>query len=1135
MPRIYDNIESRLLDGLRQTLQQSTRADFCVGYFNLRGWKLLDDLVEPWSGGEYAQCRLLVGMQKLPQEELREEHSLLRRNGSGSLIDRSTAVALKKQVAQEFRDQLVIGAPTNADTEGLHRLKAQLEAGKVAVKLYLKHPLHAKLYLMYRDDYNNPITGILGSSNLTFPGLQKQGELNVDVLDQDACHKLERWFEDRWNDRWCLDITKELASILDESWIRTDLTPYDIYIKIAYHLSQEAREGLSEFRIPSEFNDTLFDFQKAAVQIAAHHLNRRDGVLIGDVVGLGKTLMATAVAKIAQDDFGLETLVICPKNLVSMWEDYLHLYEVRGKVMSQSNVLNHLANQRRFRVVVIDESHNLRNPKSKRFRAIQEYVARNESKCILLSATPYNKTYTDLSTQLSLFVPRDQDLGIRPERLLRDFSEVEFTARHQCGVRTLEAFEKSEYPEDWRDLMRLYMVRRTRNFIQENYAETDSETGRQYLQFGDGSRSYFPARVPRSVKFATEESSDDPYSKLYSDSIVSAINDLNLPRYGLINYVRDHPTPQPTREEQAQIDNLSRAGRRLMGFSRTGLFKRLESGGPAFIQSLERHILRNYVFLYALENDLPVPIGTQDIEMLAALSDEDLEERDDVLTSEDSDEDPPIVGGASADAPEVESRVPPTSDQYRQRAEIIYNEYRSRYQRRFKWLRASIFNPELARDLQHDADSLGKVVTTCGPWDPTRDNKLDALHLLLTNEHPNDKVLIFTQYADTVSYLVEQLRERGVEQVEGVTGESENPTSLAWRFSPQSNGKRGKVSSSDEIRVLVSTDVLSEGQNLQDCSLIVNYDLPWAIIRLIQRAGRVDRIGQTSDTILCYSFVPAEGVERLIRLRERVRARLHQNAEVVGAEDRFFEDDLDNDALVDLYTEKSGILDGDADTEVDLASYAYQIWKNATEGDSRLARRIEGLPNLVNSTRVHSVSDVGPEGVLVYMRTAQGNDTLAWVDREGNPVTQSQFAILQAAACEPGTPAIPLNPKHHELVERGIAHLVEQEGQIGGNLGKPSGARYKTYNRLKDYAMRVRGTLFDVPELHRTIDDIYRYPLRSTASDTLNRQLRSGISDEQIAELVIALQEEGRLCNVEERPEEGEPSILCTLGIFNSH
>ncbi len=187
MPRIIDNIEQHLLPALQETIQLATRADFCVGYFNLRGWRELAPLVEPWPGGDGHTCRLLVGMQQAPQDELRAVLSLADDEPG---IDNQTALRLKKKLAEEFRQQLTIGAPTNEDEAGLRRLAAQIRAKKVVVKLFLRHSLHAKLYLLYRPDPINPIIGYLGSSNLTLAGLSKQGELNVDVLDPDAGHKL---------------------------------------------------------------------------------------------------------------------------------------------------------------------------------------------------------------------------------------------------------------------------------------------------------------------------------------------------------------------------------------------------------------------------------------------------------------------------------------------------------------------------------------------------------------------------------------------------------------------------------------------------------------------------------------------------------------------------------------------------------------------------------------------------------------------------------------------------------------------------------------------------------------------------------------------------------------------------------
>ena len=1147
VPRIFDNIDQQLLPALRETCDLSDRADFCVGYFNLRGWKQLHDSVEQWSGGEGHCCRLLVGMQKLPHDQLR---AALRLAKSETGIDNKTAIELKRRLAAEFREQLALGLPTNEDEAGLRRLAAQIRAQKVVIKLFLRYPLHAKLYLLFRPDPISPIVGYLGSSNLTLAGLSQQGELNVDVLDHDACQKLAKWFEDRWTNRLCMDISAELVQVIEESWAREEaLPPYYIYLKMAYHLSQEARAGLSEFRIPRDFRGKLLEFQTAAVRIAAHHVNKRDGVLLGDVVGLGKTLMATALARIFEDDHGWSTLILCPKNLVKMWQDHVYRYGLRARVVSLSQVNRVLPEvPGRFRLVVIDESHNLRNREGTRYRAIREFLAQTDAKCVLLSATPYNKTYLDLSNQLRLFVPEEKDLGIRPESLLRELGPVEFSRKHQCQPNTLAGFEKSLHPDDWRELMRLYLVRRTRSFIKQNYALADcpacgravqavetkcsscgrakTESDRRYLVFEDGSRSPFPDRVPRSAKFPLDDSDpNDQYARLYSDDIVDAINGLELPRYGLGNYVDESPTPPPTKEEEETLADLSRAGKRLMGFCRTNLFKRLESSGHAFLLSVRRHLLRNYVFLHAIDSDLPLPLGTQDAGLLDA-------------RVNDGDEQQGAQGGLFTDDEEDESANPSAEPQrlesakdFEREAATIYERYTTQAQRRFKWLRPSLFKKDLARDLRRDSETLLKVLAKAGEWDASQDAKLEALTDLLLRKHAGEKVLLFSQFADTIDYLHAELGKRGIDRLGAATGNTDDPTQLAWRFSPKSNEKKDKIGPEQELRVLVSTDVLSEGQNLQDAYIVVNYDLPWAIIRLIQRAGRVDRIGQQADRILCYSFLPAEGVERIIRLRARVRERLQENREVVGTDEAFFDDDGDDRTVVDLYNEKSGILDGDDDSEVDLASYAYQIWQNAVAEDPRLKRIIPELQPVVYSTRPYEPAEQRPEGVLLYLRTAEGTDALAWMNMAGQAVTQSQFEILRAAECVPDTPALPRHDSHHELVGKGVEHLFKEEKRVGGQLGRPSGARYRTYVRLKDYAEAMKGSLFDTQELFKTLEDLYNYPLRQAAVDTLNRQLRSGISDEALAELVIGLRDEDRLCLIHEEEAERDPQIICSLGL----
>ncbi len=1121
MPRIFDNIHDKLVEALKKTLPSASHADFCVGYFNLRGWRELAPYIDQWIGGDGACCRLLVGMQGRPDDDVRRQYSL--RPGHDSM-DVAQIKRLKQQAAETFRQQLMFGAPTNQDEKGLQTLSRQLREKKLVVKLYLEHTLHAKLYLLHREDYNNPITGFLGSSNLTLSGLKFQGELNVDVLEQDACQKLSQWFEDRWNEQWCLDISEELAAIIDESWAReVPLSPYSIYLKMAYHLSQEARAGLSEFTLPKEFRDILFDYQAAAVKIAAHHLNKRGGVMLGDVVGLGKTLMATAVARIFQDDQSLETLIICPPNLVPMWERYKRDYRLLGDVLSSGKVIRELPGMRRYRLIIIDENHNLRNRGRRTYNTLREYIATNESRCILLSATPYNMNFTDLSAQLGLFIDERRDLGIRPEHYLRAIGgEAAFTARHQVPVRSLKAFEQSEYIDDWRDLMRLFLVRRTRSFIVDNYTETNPATGRRFLRLHDGRELYFPQRVPKTVQFDVQ--SDDPYHYLYSDDVVSLINGLHLPRYGLGQYVAEKRVKEASEAEKVLLDNLGRAGKRLMGFCRTNLFKRLESSGYAFLQSLDRHILRNHIYLYAIANGLEIPIGALD----AVRLDPEIADNDEGTIFFD----PSANDGLRDVWQNVHTTgLNPTS--YESRAETLYRQFAGTYRKRFSWLSPVFFTARLVKDLRDDADHLNQILTKSGVWHAEKDSKLSALVDLL-NKHRNEKMLIFSQFADTVGYLFVYLQQLGIPQIGFVSGTTSNATTLAERFSPQSNNAKN-MSPEWEFNILIATDVLSEGQNLQDAAIVVNYDLPWAIIRLVQRAGRVDRIGQQAEQILCYSFLPAEGVEQIIRLRARVRQRLAENGEVVGSDERFFEDDDLAQTLRDLYTEKSGILDAEADSEVDLASYAYQIWLNATKDDKALAKQIEDLPDVVYSTRQYTGSAQYPEGVLVYMKTEEGTDSLAWIDKNGNGVTQSQLAILKAAACTPDTPAQERYEQHHELVAQGVELMIREEQSIGGQLGRPSSARRRVYDRLTAHFkdLNQSAPLLIPKELARTIDDIYKYPLRKLARDALNRQFKVGISDEALAELAMALRGDGRLSFIQAESEAQEPRILCSLGLFN--
>jgi hypothetical protein len=1133
MANIYDNIDLKFTEGLSGIIGNSgvERVDFCAGYFNLRGWDLIMQQIDALPGGKVAEldeegrditvqrvCRLLIGMHRPDEEIIRALYS-----GQSILTDRDFVARCKRKMARDFRNQLLWGVPSNKDQLTLNTLLRQLQEKKVVVKLYAKRePLHAKLYIAHRPtDFANKIQALMGSSNLTYSGLTGQGELNGLYVAKEDTEKLADWFDERWNDRFCIDITEALINILQESWACANIPPYYIYLKTAYFLSQEARAGVNEIQLSKEFMNELFPFQQNAVKIAARYLNneKRGGAMIGDVVGLGKTITACAIAKIFETTFSGTTLVICPANLQDMWHSYIKRYDLKAYVQSNAKPID-VTNARFYRLIIIDESHNLRNANGVRYQNIKALIEKQDSRVLLLSATPYNKDFEDLANQLALFLDPGQDLGIRPENHIKAIGEYlyayELDGKHP---RSLDAFRKSHNADDWNELMKLFLVRRTRSFVKENYATLDPTNGRRYLQFSDGRRSYFPDRLPKAIKFKT--SPGDQYSRLYSEKMLDMMGELSLPRYDLMHFYDTKHDAELNAREAEIIKNLSNAGQRQMGFCKSTFFKRIDSSGYAFLLTLYRHILRNVLFIYAIDHKLELPIGdeTHVPDFLA------------------DDEDPNVIstnGNAPGSATAREGAIydiPTDMEVYMKRAETFYELIKQKNQ--CAWIASTYFKRSLKMRLKQDCCTLIEMLKYCGKWNADNDYKLNELERLVCETHTTDKVVIFTQYSDTAEYLYGQLKLRGLKHLDVATGGSGNTTDIVEHFSPISN--KAEIAADAQTRVLIATDVLSEGQNLQDAHIVVNFDLPWAIIRLIQRAGRVDRIGQIAAEIYCYSFFPADGVEKIIKLRKRLNDRINENAHILGSDEIFFEGNEQN--LRDMFNERSGTLDDEDDGDVDLASQAYQIWKNAIDAHPELKSVIENLPNVVFSTK--ATTQATGEGVITYARTATDFDVLKWVDPQGNVISQSQKKILQALACSADTPCEQQRPDHHTLVAKAIDEIAQESANVGGNLGRRLSTRTRIHNLLdKFYTDRDNIGLFfsaeQRDELKLAIDELFRYPLIESTRITLTRLLADRHrTDEQVVDTVLEFHRARNLCILpnEDDIEQKAPAIICSMGI----
>lgn len=1077
MTRIFDNIDDDLGPHLIKTFDNSDRLDAAVGYFNLRGWSTFADSIDAKPESEAPIMRVLVGMTLADQDDqlLHALQAQLEGRTDEEGIDGDTARARKVAAILKFRTQLMRGLPTLSDRATLQRLREHLAGGRVHIKLFTRRPLHGKTYLAHKEDPNHPVVGFVGSSNLTMAGLKHNFELNVDVLDFDAAKKLDKWFQDRWDDRYCIDITDDLIALIEESWAaEVPPTPYEIYLKVCYHLSQDVREGQLEYSLPPDLRDLLLEYQVSAVQTLARRIVHRGGTMLGDVVGLGKTLTAVSTALVLREQYGYSTLVVCPKNLVRMWKEHLDAYDVPGEVVSYTTTHRDLPDLRRYQLVVIDESHNLRSDKRRDYKAIQEYIEHNDSKVLLLTATPYNMRFTDVANQLSLYIGDDDDLGLEPREALKKNPGIR--DRVDGRTNTMQAFRKSEEAEDWKNLMSEHLVRRTRSFIKANYGKTDPDNGREYLEFPSGGRFYFPTRTPKPIDHSF--GSDDPAALISSDSALDKINALKLPRYSLIDYVDPKASLTPAEEELKK--DWERARGRLIGITRTHFYKRLSSCGHAYDISLKRHLARNQMWIHALDNDLDVPTGTVIDEMF-------------------SDGEPD----------------PDASDEN-------YDGLKARNPDGVTWVRHDLFVKDMVNDLRHDSDLIRSLIDLYGAWDPKKDSKLAALVNLLTKAHKDEKVLIFSEYKDTADYVSASLKSAGVLGVALVSGDTEDPSNIVRRFAPVSNRKPHEepkpIPKDEDVRVLVATDVLSEGQNLQDAHIVVNYDLPWAIIRLIQRAGRVDRVGQEAEEILLYTFFH-ESVENVISLRQRIRHRLANNAKAFGSDEVFFGSPDETSELHDLYDGK--LAEGESEGEVDASSLAFEVWAKAEEETPDLAKKVQHMPDLVYSTRPALPSgDV--DGVACYVRSDNGVDGFGLAEPGQDLQLLTAHQALSAFHAEIDTPTAPIRADHFDLTASLVRGPLAQSSAVQGRL---RGVRLRVWNRLT-------GRLATSPEVTEALEALYTRPLQTGAERRLRSALKTRPNDDDLGDLLVLLHRDENLV-VPDAAGADPLRIVCTMGVVH--
>ncbi|MFI5950403.1 helicase-related protein [Micromonospora chalcea] len=842
-------------------------------FFNVGGWHLIASELT-----RVGKVRLMLGAE--PQRDtdpvvLRPETVPTRRAGdvelNRALDDQAEALATERNLV-----------PFTPDARGqVQQLIEWLDSGSVEVRRYTREFLHGKAYLL-----DNPELGVIaGSSNLTYAGLAKNRELNLGQYNPSTIKAVRTWFDALWKEAEPFDLAAfyRLQVVPDDPWM--------VFLRMLWEAYGHQMTADDEAVAADPSMRDLLPFQKDGVGRARRILEKHSGVLIADEVGLGKTYVGGALVK---DTVRARqrVLIVAPKIIRdSVWKPYVDAQHLAGwvDVISYDDLLAETTlDGRRWRLdvardpdeyslVVLDEAHSVRNTDTNRAKALVDVLKGNPRKrVVLLTATPVNNALGDLHSLLSYFIVHDDE-----------FAEIGIPslASHFRAVDKLNPDDLS--PEHLFDILDAVAVRRTRRFVRNHYiGQRIDESGATLV---------FPEPKVRRVDYdltpaiagffdvfahalGADRDPDEP-DPFYSGEIPDdGLTTLDPKRLTLAGYT-------PSRYRRMETDARQRAAEvQVAGLLRSGLLKRFESSAAAFVSTCRK-----------MADTLTGLLGLVETEGLVA------------------------SGESLRDWIRIDLDDPATLDEWRSSAE-----YAPALEYRIEALVADITSDiKLLRSMAATIaaglipatdpkvaalrETLVKVVA-----EAERDAATRAASTLSANsterqsrDRDDRKVLVFSYFADTINYLQDNLQvilddprlalyQGRVAFVTGTIRKTPGHGAQAGTvkqeeavagFAPKTGGPkdaRGKALADDRYDLLFTTDVLSEGVNLQQAHNIVNYDLPWNPMRLVQRHGRVDRIGSDHDFVYLWCFFPDKSLDALLNLEKILHRKLTKAAKSIG-------------------------------------------------------------------------------------------------------------------------------------------------------------------------------------------------------------------------------------------------------------
>jgi superfamily II DNA or RNA helicase len=812
------------------------RFDALVGYLRSSGYFSVRPHLE-----KVPKIRILVGINvdEIVESYHRKGHLFLA--DAGAAIDKFRK-ALSDDIAQAGYSRQI--------EEGIRQFVEDVVDGRLEIKTHPTRNLHAKIYLFLPEGFSEHKPGavITGSSNLTDAGLGTKDrasnyEFNVLLHDFDDVRFASGEFNRLWEEGVSI-LPKEIREIQEKSHLRDDITPFQLYIKLLTEYFGPAIEydPNSEADLPEGF--LRLAYQMDAVAQGFLMLKKHRGFFLSDVVGLGKTIIATLVAKkfFYHNDFPAHitsTLIVVPPALKENWERYVRQFELKETHIVTCGSLHKVRNPEKYDLVIVDEAHKFRTDSAQSYEALQKLCktptrhrladgSLAEKRVILVSATPLNNRPLDIRNQLLLFQD-GKDSTLEVANLQRFF--------HRLQKEYEQALKNKDKAAGMHHVKRIYDEIRTRVLeeITIRRTRTDLEKTEDYKADLDRQGIRFPkVEAPHKIFYRL----DKPTEALYDDTVQALSSRLTYNRYRAIS----HLVPA-LRSRYANADLVSTQLARIM---RTMLLKRLDSSFHAFRHSLVRFRDATDAMVRMFHKG-PVYIAPEE-NVTEAILDGKEEELLDRLTT------------LALTDPKV----------------LICN--------------PADFDPAFLPALESDFAVLNDLVAR---WEAvTTDPKLDEFICRLREEllapalNPSGKLVIFSEAKDTTDYLAEKLAEAGFKKLVSVSAANRKSVMPVLRANFDANAPAAEKA--DDLDIIISTEVLAEGVNLHRANIVVNYDTPWNSTRLMQRLGRVNRIGSTAPLVHIYNFFPTTNVNDVIALEQRALLKLQAFHSALGEDSQIY-------------------------------------------------------------------------------------------------------------------------------------------------------------------------------------------------------------------------------------------------------